>query len=354
MITEAVQIWFRSGSLETNDPVEAPADPRQANATRASPATGTPISAKARTFRDKPVILAGPHRRGGLGAALPWLGADRANPRRHRCDRHVRVRERGNAGAGPEQGHEHELGGLHAHEPGREAGVVHPGDSHLEGTGSQLGALDTRSSIWVGIGGVVPLDGNLEQIGTTAGCHNGKSQHSAFYEVIPNPGVSVDKFPVQAGDTITVTVSVEQTNAIRLRIQNRTRHKDSSVVVSVPGAARHSAEWIIEAPAACRGNACGQADLANFGSVTLSNVGVVGDGHTGTLIDPKWHATVVSLTPPRDQIAATGRSYGAAPQTMVSNGSGFTVAWREHSTPAAPVQQQTTTTPRVYVDAPRR
>jgi hypothetical protein len=190
----------------------------------------------------------------------------------------------------------------------------------------------SRSSVWVGLGGVNPDSGELEQLGTNANCVSGKPQYNAFYDVIPNPGVTVARFPVKAGDVIVVTLTSEQGGAkAGFTMKDLTTKLGFRGTLSVDPGARRSAEWIVEAPSGCNDAGCEQADLANFGTVSFSKVGVTGNGHAGTVLDPRWHATAESLRPALSQIEATGLSHGAVPVKLAPSGSSFEVEWRKRT-----------------------
>jgi hypothetical protein len=196
------------------------------------------------------------------------------------------------------------------------------------------GTGDGRAAIWVGLGGAGSSSSGLAQIGTTADCRSGKPGYTAFYEVTPSPAVFVERFTIGAGDTITATVSIAA-GTVSFRIDNLTNRLRFTGSLPATAADHRSAEWIVEAPAGCTGAACGQASLANFGSVSFTKVAVVGNGHAGTLLDPKWHTTAISLTPSRRQIASTGLSHGAVPKALAADGSSFTIVWRSQTAPAA-------------------
>ena len=193
------------------------------------------------------------------------------------------------------------------------------------------GAGASRTAIWVGLGGATGSQ-DLEQLGTDSDCAAGKAQYAAFYDVVPNPGGVVKRFPIRAGDILAVTVSTAQGGAdVRFRMENVTRKLVFSGSLPVPPGERHSAEWIVEAPSGCNNVACEQADLANFGTVSFTKVATVGNGHSGTILDPRWHATADSLRPALSQIVDTGLSHGAAPEALAGNGSSFEVEWLSHT-----------------------
>ncbi len=97
-----------------------------------------------------------------------------------------------------------------------------------------------------------------------------------------------------------------------------------------------SAEWVVEAPYACRRFACQQAPLANFGSVAMHDIAAIGNGHLGALADPAWTTIRLRLAPCAGREAsdqsgaeAAARSVvaGAEPGEPSDDGSAFGIAW---------------------------
>jgi hypothetical protein len=130
------------------------------------------------------------------------------------------------------------------------------------------------SGAWVGLGGFSASSQALEQVGTDHNCGSkGKSHYSAWWELVPADPVTI-KIEVQPGDKVSASVSVSG-RSVTLRFRNRTRDKSFATTrqMSSPAPDITSAEWIVEAPAACDdvGN-CDVLPLADFGSVPLSNV----------------------------------------------------------------------------------
>lgn len=122
------------------------------------------------------------------------------------------------------------------------------------------------SSFWVGLDGY--NSDSVEQDGTDTDCVNGRPQYYGWYETYPNPSYSFGK-TVKAGDTITASVVYEGSNKFQLNLADTTQGWSVSTTQTVSGAARSSAEVIIEAP--CCTNSGGILPLADFGTVHLSN-----------------------------------------------------------------------------------
>ena len=122
------------------------------------------------------------------------------------------------------------------------------------------------SSFWVGLDGY--SSNSVEQDGTDTDCVNGKPQYYGWYETYPNPSFSFGS-TVKPGDTMSASVVYQGSNKFKLTLADTTRGWSSSTTQTVSGAARSSAEVIIEAP--CCTSSGGILPLANFGTVHLSN-----------------------------------------------------------------------------------
>ena len=122
------------------------------------------------------------------------------------------------------------------------------------------------SSFWVGLDGY--SSSSVEQDGTDTDCVNGQPQYYGWYETYPNPSYSFGS-TVKPGDTMNASVVYEGSNQFKLTLADATRGWSVSTTQTVSGAARSSAEVIIEAP--CCTNSGGILPLANFGTVHMFN-----------------------------------------------------------------------------------
>ena len=138
--------------------------------------------------------------------------------------------------------------------------------SWVQPTGTCSSKTAQYSSFWVGLDGY--SSDSVEQDGTDTDCVNGKPQYYGWYETYPNPSFNFGS-TVKPGDTITASVTYEGSNQFKLTLADTTRGWSSSTTQTVSGAARSSAEVIIEAP--CCTNSGGILPLADFGTVHLSN-----------------------------------------------------------------------------------
>jgi hypothetical protein len=121
------------------------------------------------------------------------------------------------------------------------------------------------SSFWVGLDGY--SSGSVEQDGTDTDCVNGQPQYYGWSETYPDPAESFGQV-VEPGDTMTASVVYQGSNEFQLNLADETQGWTATITQSVPGAARSSAEVIIEAPSSSSG---GVLPLADFGTVHMSS-----------------------------------------------------------------------------------
>jgi hypothetical protein len=206
------------------------------------------------------------------------------------------------------------------------------------------GAESSASAIWVGLGGYDLDSQALEQIGTDSDCSSaGAATYYAWYEIVPAPPVNL-KIKIGPGDVITTSVNAKG-NVITLQLINRTRNVRFTKTVVVDNPDLTSAEWITEAPSECSQYNCRPVALADFGSVAISRIAAIGDGHPGTLTDPAWQLVPIQLVPRarggffpgRDRgVSQFGSTAGTtAPHSLSADGRGFSLGWRAHAAAGA-------------------
>jgi hypothetical protein len=201
------------------------------------------------------------------------------------------------------------------------------------------GDAGARAAIWVGLGGYRPGSAGLEQAGVSSDCGlwSNRPHYYAWYEIPPLAGVILDAYPVQAGDAMSAQVEVNRARTkVFFRLRNRTRGWAFEKTIAVRAPSLSSAEWIVEPPVRCNNTHCGVPGLANFGEVRLADVATVVNGHLGTILDPRWHATAIRLAPSRVHAALTGSTAGATPGDLTRDGAGFTVDWLPKAVFAGP------------------
>lgn len=182
----------------------------------------------------------------------------------------------------------------------------------------------TYSSYWVGIDGY--NSNTVEQTGTDSDCSSGHGVYYAWYEFYPNPSVQISGFTVSPGNVISAEVSYSSTTGqFTTTITDGAQHFSTSSAVS--GAARSSAEWIVERPALCIGRHCKLTSLSDFGSVSL--------GADYTSISGTNYATISGSTGAIGSFGSNVRitmvnSSGntlAEPSALTSDGTSFTETW---------------------------
>jgi hypothetical protein len=167
-----------------------------------------------------------------------------------------------------------------------------------------------QSATWVGMDGL--RSHTVEQIGTESDYVNGQAQYSAWYEMYPNPSISIDR-PVSAGDQIFASIAYAAGSGFTLTISSSAWSTPFTKSVQAP-AERSSAEWVVEAPSV---NGVIQP-LADIGTQTVSGATATVKGNTGT-IDNVPKTKVVQI----DMANASGVEAAASP--LSANGSSFTV-----------------------------
>jgi Peptidase A4 family len=107
------------------------------------------------------------------------------------------------------------------------------------------GAIDYYAAFWVGLDGY--SNSTTEETGTEVDCTSGTARHYAFYELYPAAPVDIAK-QVTPGDSMTATVTATTTDQFTLTIRDTTKGWAFTTTKTVSGAARTSAEVILEAP----------------------------------------------------------------------------------------------------------
>ncbi len=183
----------------------------------------------------------------------------------------------------------------------------------------------TYSSYWVGIDGY--SSSTVEQTGTDSDCSSGRAVYYAWYEFYPAASVQVSGFTVKPGDKVFAEVSYStSTGLFTTTITDGSNSFSTSG--SVSGAARSSAEWVIERPALCTGFHCKLTSLSNFGTVSLgtdytsisgTNYATI-SGTTGTI--GSFGSSAVRMT----MVNSAGSTL-AEPSPLSADGTSFTETW---------------------------
>jgi Peptidase A4 family len=179
-------------------------------------------------------------------------------------------------------------------------------------------------AIWVGIDGVngITIDsaGTLEQIGTVATCVPGGARMNAWMEVLPAEAFSVELpgVPVRTGDDFWARVLFNG-DTFDMWLVNVTQAKMSRVHPPGAGAARATAEWIVEAPSHCSAR-CKIDLLANFGTVQITGAVAAIGGVTSGIDDDSWLRG--------QEVIQRGGITRATVSPVADDGRAFTVTWR--------------------------
>jgi hypothetical protein len=135
---------------------------------------------------------------------------------------------------------------------------------------------DADSSVWVGIDGM--SNNTVEKIGTEQSCRSGQAVYTAWWETYPAPKVPIS-MTVKPGHSVRGEVRYVGNSRFELALTNLTTGQSFHTTQAAPGAARATAEWIVEAP--YKG---GVLPLANFGTVSFRNARATINGQTGPII----------------------------------------------------------------------
>lgn len=125
---------------------------------------------------------------------------------------------------------------------------------------------DQYAAFWVGLDGY--SSSSVEQTGSEVDCVGRTAEYYAWYEMYPNASVNYPN-TVRPGDHFNATVTYENNNEFSLYIADTTQGWSHTTTASLAGAARSSAEVIVEAP--CCTNSGGILPLTDFGTVSLTS-----------------------------------------------------------------------------------
>jgi hypothetical protein len=107
------------------------------------------------------------------------------------------------------------------------------------------GTQTTYAAIWTGLDGY--SSNTVEQIGAEAFCSGGTAAYFGWYEMYPASQVDFSN-PVKPGDRLDATVTYNGSNAFTLTLDDLTQGWMHNVKQTLAGAARSSAETIVEVP----------------------------------------------------------------------------------------------------------
>ncbi len=183
---------------------------------------------------------------------------------------------------------------------------------------SLLGGPSAASAFWVGLDGYTST--SVEQIGTDSDCDSGTPSYYAWYEMYPNPSVTLPTSDVVSpGDRLTALVASNTAGtSFLLMIKDSTAGWNFSTTQAGSGFARSSAEVIAEAPSECTVVFCNEISLADFGHIGYSGSSLIdAAGKQGSL--SAFNANEISMSDNGTTLAT--------PSNLSSDGSSFTVTW---------------------------
>ncbi|MDQ2811798.1 MAG: G1 family endopeptidase [Actinomycetota bacterium] len=125
---------------------------------------------------------------------------------------------------------------------------------------------DQYAAFWVGLDGYT--SSTVEQTGSEVDCVGRTAEYYAWYEMYPGASENYSN-TVRSGDHFNASVTYEGSNKFALYIADTTQGWSHTTTASLAGAARSSAEVIVEAP--CCTNSGGILPLTNFGTINLTN-----------------------------------------------------------------------------------
>lgn len=103
----------------------------------------------------------------------------------------------------------------------------------------------STSAIWIGLDGYA--SSSVEQTGIDFSCVNGKAQDQGWYELYPAAPVFFAN-PIQPGDSISASVTYNGGSSYTLTLSDVTQGWQHTEQASLAGAARSSAEAVVEDP----------------------------------------------------------------------------------------------------------
>jgi hypothetical protein len=188
--------------------------------------------------------------------------------------------------------------------------------SSAGGLSGLLGGPSTAGAFWVGLDGYT--SSSVEQLGTDSDCDGTTPSYYAWYEMYPNPSVTLPN-TVNPGDSLTAWTSWDGSQ-FTLSIKDSTQGWTFSQP-ETGNFSRSSAEVIAEAPEECTTLFCSEVPLTNFGQVNFSGATVINaSGTSGGL--SAFDAQEITMAD------STTGTVEAQPSALSSDGSSFSVTYK--------------------------
>jgi hypothetical protein len=184
------------------------------------------------------------------------------------------------------------------------------------GLSGLLGGPSTAGAFWVGLDGYNST--SVEQLGTDSDCDGTTPTYYAWYEMYPNPSVTLPN-TVKPGDSLTAYTSYSGSQ-FTLSIQDSTQGWTFSQP-ETGSFSRSSAEVVAEAPEECTTLFCSEVPLTNFGQVNFTGAKVANaSGTSGGL--SAFDAQEITMAD------STTGTVEAQPSALSSDGSAFSVTYK--------------------------
>jgi hypothetical protein len=187
----------------------------------------------------------------------------------------------------------------------------------------KISSQDTFSAVWIGIGGY--FDDTLIQTGTEQDSIQGQSEYSAWLELLPQNGLTIDSITISPGDQITASIQLVDANTDQWSIYMKDLTKNQEYTASFFYASSQlSAEWIVERPEITSRRSRGTlASLADVGTVKFASCQTTIGGETGTVSSfPTFQSIMYEMVQPTTD---SGSTQLAAVSDLTDNGSSFTI-----------------------------
>lgn len=142
------------------------------------------------------------------------------------------------------------------------------------------------SATWIGIGGgclsatCTLTDATLIQAGTEQDVDSaGHPSYSAWWELVPAPGITINNFNVSPGDHIHASISeaVPGSEVWTIALSDTTKGENFSTTVPYTST-QSTAEWIDETPITFGSGGVGEATLPNLSQTQFSGTSINGAG----------------------------------------------------------------------------
>jgi len=227
------------------------------------------------------------------------------------------------------------LGAASSNWSGYIAGTGHSGQvTCVEGAWIEPTVVCPRSgrtdvAVWVGIDGSSSTNLGVtttgpEQAGTNISCEDGSPFQTAWWETVPSVSGAVsfgEEVTPSSGDHVWAQVSYGR-DGFTMTVTDLTSQQTGSETMSVTGAARRTAEWIVEAPTvACSRATCAILPLARFSQIVMTGGLALIASRLGAIGDTHWARDVVT-----DYTG--GGSRRTSVSALSSRGQTFIVTWR--------------------------